>query len=83
LGLTFVVKVGKKRVITIPKAIADELGIYEGCRVKMFIEGNKLVIEPIRDAIWLSIHGEKLAKITLRELESTSIEEQEKYVGKQ
>jgi hypothetical protein len=40
----------------------------------------KIVLEPERDAVWLSLHGKKIAKISLEELESESIEEQRKYI---
>jgi len=34
------------------------------------------------DAIRLSLKGEKIAKVTLNELEAASVEEQEKQIGK-
>jgi hypothetical protein len=37
-----------------------------------------MIIKPLPDAIHLSLHGEKLARITLKELEEVSVEEQEK-----
>ena len=80
-GLVFVVKVGRKRVITIPKAAAEEVGLVEGGKVKITVEGGRLILEPIRDAIWLSMYGEKVARVTFEELEAVSIEEQEKYIG--
>ena len=80
-GLTFEVRVGKKRTIVIPKAIAESLGIVEGSRVILKVEEDRLVIEPIPDAIWLALHGKKVAKISWRDIAKTSVEEQEKYVG--
>jgi hypothetical protein len=41
---------------------------------------DKLVLQPIRDAVWLSLYGKKVAKVTLEDLEATSIEEQNRYV---
>ena len=75
-------KVGKRRTIVIPKTIAEKLDIKEGTKIKIFIEGKKMVIEPIYDAIDLAIHGEKIGKITLDELEEESIEQQEKKIRK-
>lgn len=46
------------------------------------VEGNKIVIEPLRDAIWLSLHSEKVVHITLKELEEESLEQQKKYIEK-
>jgi hypothetical protein len=38
------------------------------------------LLEPVRDAVWLSLYGEKVAEVTLEDLEATSMEEQNKYV---
>jgi len=81
MGLTVEVKVGRKRTIVIPKAIAESLGIVEGGKVVLKVEKDKLIIEPIPDAIWLALRGEKIAEISWKEIEEISIAEQEKYVG--
>ncbi len=47
--------------------------------VKITAFKDRMIIEPIRDAVWLSIHGEKVARITLEELEGESIERQKEY----
>ena len=73
-------KIGKKRVLVIPKKIADITGIHEGTKVKISVKDKKIIIEPVIDAVWLAIHGEKIAKITQEELEEESIEQQKKYL---
>jgi len=80
LSLTVKARIGKKRVLVIPKKIAEQLNLEEGSIVKITASGNKIIIEPLRDAIWLSLHGEKIAQVTLKELEEESIEQQKKYV---
>ena len=52
-------KIGKKRVIVIPKVIAEAVKINEGQRVRIMVVGDKIVIEPIRDAIWLALRGKR------------------------
>lgn len=74
------VRIGKRRTLVIPKNIAEKLGIKEGDKIKITVVGDKLVLQPIRDAVWLSLYGKKVAKVTLEDLEATSIEEQDKYV---
>ena len=81
MGGTVEIRVGKRRTITIPKNIADALGITEGSKLKLEVSGDHIILKPVPDAIHLSIHGEKIAKISLRELEADSIAEQEKYAG--
>ena len=79
LSLTVKARIGKKRVLVIPKAIAENLSLDEGSAVKITVAGDKIIIEPLRDAVWLSLHGEKVARITLKELEEESIEQQRTY----
>jgi AbrB family looped-hinge helix DNA binding protein len=75
-GPTFEVKVSRKRLIAIPKAVADELGIAEGSRLRLHVEGDRVVLEPVRDALWFAIHGPKVAYVGFEELEEESESEQ-------
>ena len=80
MSLTAKARIGKKRVLVIPKAIAENLSLDEGSAVRITASGDKIIIEPLRDAIWLSLHGKKIAHITLKELEEESIEQQKRYL---
>lgn len=80
MSLTEISRIGKKRVLVIPKAIADQVGLREGSRVKITSSGGKIIIEPIVDAIWLSLHGRKIGKVSSEEIEEESVAEQEKYI---
>ena len=80
MSLTVKARIGKKRVLVIPKAIAESLSLDEGSIVRITAAGDKIIIEPLRDAVWLSLHGEKIARITLKELEEESFEQQRKYL---
>ena len=77
-GLAFEVKVHSGRRITIPKAVADLLGIEEGSRLRLRVEGDRIVLEPVRDALWFAIHGPKVAYISFEELEGESESEQKR-----
>ena len=72
-------KIGKKRVLVIPKAVAEAVKLREGQRVKVIAMDDKIIIEPVRDAIWLALHGEKIGKILPEEVEEESMIEQEKH----
>lgn len=74
-------KVGKKRIIVIPKAIAEAAKVSEGQRVRIVVAENKIVIEPVRDAVWLALYGRKIGKILPEEVEEESLREQEKLSG--
>ena len=81
MGLILEIRVGKRRTIVIPKTVAEALGIDEGSRLELRVEDGKIVLEPIPDAAELSLIGEKIARVTLEELEAESIEQQKRYLG--
>ncbi|MFP3321425.1 MAG: AbrB/MazE/SpoVT family DNA-binding domain-containing protein [Acidilobus sp.] len=78
VGLAFEVKVHRGRRITIPKAVADLLDIEEGSRLRLRIEGDRVVLEPVRDALWFAMHGPKVAYVGFEELEEESEREQKR-----
>lgn len=81
MSLTVMSRVGKKRTLVIPKTIAEKIGLNEDCRVKITAEEGRIIIEPLCDAVWLSLYGKKITRVTLEELEHESIEQQEKYIN--
>jgi|GEM_PF-206157 AbrB family looped-hinge helix DNA binding protein len=81
MGLAIEVRVGKKRTIVIPKAIADALGIDGGSKLLLELRDDHIVLKPIPDAVILSIGGEKIARVTLEELEAISLEERKRGFG--
>ncbi len=78
---TLEVRVGKRRTLVIPKAVADMLGIREGSRLELRIEEGRIVLEKVPDAVELSLQGEKIVRVSLEELEAESIEHQKRYIG--
>ncbi len=76
MGVVVETKIGKKRVIVIPKVIADAVKVHEGQKVRIMAVEDKIVIEPVRDAIWLALYGRKIGKILPEEIEEESLHEQ-------
>jgi AbrB family looped-hinge helix DNA binding protein len=74
----FEVKVSRKRLVAIPKTVAEKLGIVEGMKLKLYVEEDRIVLEPVRDALWFAVHGPKVGYIGFEELEEESLREQEK-----
>ncbi len=74
-------KIGRRRTLVIPKRIAEKVGIDEGTVVTLRVDQNRIVIEPEKDAVWLAIHGKKVAKVSLKELEEESLERQKELRG--
>ncbi len=79
LGLTVRARVGRKRVLVIPKSLSA-LTLTRVLSFKLTAFKDRIVIEPLRDAVWLSLHGEKVAYVTLEELEEESLEQQERCI---
>jgi len=77
-GPAFDVKVHTGRRITISKAVADLLGIGEGSRLRLRVEGDMVVLEPARDALWFAMHRPKVAYVGFEELEGESEREQKR-----
>ncbi len=73
-------RVGRKRVLVIPKKVADIVGLSEGQKVRIYARDGRIVIEPVRDAIWLALHGRKIGKLMPEEVEEESLREQEKLL---
>lgn len=82
MGVVIETKVGRKRVIVIPKAVAEAVGIREGQKVRVMAVEGRIVIEPVRDAVWLALHGRKIGRIAPEEVEEESLIEQEKLSTK-
>jgi AbrB family looped-hinge helix DNA binding protein len=69
--LEFEVKVSRKRFVAIPKAVAERLGIVEGMKLKLYVEGSRIVLEPMRNALRFAVHGPKVGYIGFEELEES------------
>ncbi len=81
MSLEISARIGKKFALYLPKNVVDLLKIKEGDKVKILVEGEKMIVEVIRDPIDLALHGKKFAKISAEEVEKISLEEQNKYEG--
>lgn len=77
----FEVRVSRKRLISIPKGVAERLGIEEGMRLRLYVDGDRIVIEPLRNALWFALNGPKVGRVTFEELEEESVREQERLSG--
>ncbi len=68
------VRISKKYTIYIPREISRRLNLREGDYVRLRVERNKLIIEPIVNPFDLALSNKKYAKITFEEFEKTSEE---------
>jgi bifunctional DNA-binding transcriptional regulator/antitoxin component of YhaV-PrlF toxin-antitoxin module len=53
--------------------VAERLGIVEGMKLKLYVEGSRIVLEPVRDALWFAVHGPKVGYIGFEEVEEESL----------
>ncbi|MCD6488948.1 MAG: MraZ N-terminal domain containing protein [Desulfurococcales archaeon] len=64
--MNYIVRVDKKGRIVIPSSIREALGI--GRVVRLYVEGRKIIIEPIEDPI------ERLSKLVIKSYIEASTE---------
>jgi len=74
MSLKVSAKIGKEFTLYLPKSVVDLLRIRES-------DGNRMVVEVIRDPIDLALHGKNFAKISAEEVEMISLEEKSRYEG--
>lgn len=74
-------KVGKKGAIYLPRHIMRALGVREGDKVLIRVEGDKLVLEFVPDPLSLALRVKKWAKTTVEEFEDESEAEQGELYG--
>ena len=67
---------GRKGAIYLPKRVIELLGISEGDRVLIRVEGNRLVLEFVPDPLSLALRVKRWARTTVREFELESEAEQ-------
>jgi bifunctional DNA-binding transcriptional regulator/antitoxin component of YhaV-PrlF toxin-antitoxin module len=51
----FEVKVSKKRLAAIPKAVTERFSIVEDMKLKLYVEGSRIVLEPVRETLWFAV----------------------------
>ncbi|MBT9141477.1 MAG: hypothetical protein DDT30_02069 [Dehalococcoidia bacterium] len=62
-------QIGEGFSFRIPRAIAERIGLTEGSKVTMSVEGRKLLLQPAEDAIELALKGKKFASLSPEEVE--------------
>ena len=80
-GRGFRARVSKKYTLYIPKAIAEAAGIREGDVVELRVEGSRIIVEPVLDALSFALKGPKFAYTTFEEFERESEEVQRETLG--
>ena len=76
MSLVFYVKVSKKGALYLPRKVMRRLGIEEGSKVKLVVQGGEIVLKPVRDPFELALTAPKFAKISVEEFERNSEEMQ-------
>jgi len=76
------VKVKKKFAPHIPKALAQRFDLGEGGKMRLCVEGNKLILDPIRvrDAVELANKEKKFASLSFEEVETRKEEELKEFL---
>ena len=74
-------KVGKRSTLYPPKELMRRLGLKEGYTIVFRVEGDRLVVEKIKDPWMLALQTYKWAETTVEEFERESEELQEEFTS--
>ena len=76
-------KVGKRSTLYPPKELMRRLGLKEGYAIVFRVEGDRLVIEKVKDPWMLALQTYKWAETTVEEFERESEELQEEFTSEE
>ena len=76
-------KVGKRSTLYPPKELVKRLGLKEGYNILFRVEGDRLIIEKVKDPWTLAIKAQKWAEITIEDFEKESEELQKEYASEE
>lgn len=76
-------KVGKRSTLYPPKELVRRLGLEEGCMVVFSVEGDRLIVEKVKNPWELAIHSRKWAETSVEEFEGESEMMQEEYASEE
>jgi len=76
-------KVGKRSTLYPPKELMRRLGLKEGCKVVFRVEGDRLIVEKVKDPWMLALQTYKWAETTVEEFERESEELQDEFASEE
>lgn len=76
-------KVGKRSTLYPPKELMRRLGLKEGYKIVFRVEGDRLIIEKVKDPWMLALQTYKWAETTVEEFERESEELQEEFTSEE
>lgn len=76
-------KVGKRLTLYPPKELMKRLGLEEGRNVVFRVEGDRLIVENVKDPWTLALQTRKWAETTVEGFERESEELQEEYTSEE
>ncbi len=83
MALEVKVRVSKGGTIYIPRKIARAIGIKEGSIIKLRVEEDRVIIEPIPDPFELALNAPKYMETSFREFEEESERMQRELFGEE
>ena len=76
-------RVGKRSILYPPKELIRKLGLEEGSKVIFSVEGDRLIVEKVKDPWMLALHSRKWAETTVEEFERESEEMQGEFTSEE
>lgn len=76
-------KVGKRSTLYPPKELMKRLGLEEGYNIVFRAEGDRLIVEKVKDLWTLALQTRKWGETTVEGFEKESEELQEEYTSEE
>ena len=81
MGQAYRVKIGKKGVLYLPVSIRRKLGVGEGGELLLVVEGDKVVLKPVKTIFRYAIETRSSVEVSVEEFERESEKMQEELYG--
>ena len=79
--VTVTVRIGKKDALYLPRDLVRALGLREGEKVQLTVDGDTVRMTIIRNPLRLALKGRKFARVCPNEVEAISLEEQSRHAA--
>ncbi|RLF21718.1 MAG: hypothetical protein DRN15_10660 [Thermoprotei archaeon] len=75
------VRVGKRYALYLPRSVVKALGIREGDKLTLTVEGDAIVLRKSKSFFEIALEIKKVLRLSPEEIERISLEAQEEMLG--
>ncbi len=74
------VRLGKKYALYLPRSIVKALGLKEGDKLTLIVEGNRIIIKKSKSFFEAALESRKVLRLSPEEIEKASLEMQKEFL---